>query len=318
MIREFVQNDTVTAYAAVRKKNIKEFNGNQFISFEFGDASGRIGGVLWEPDRTVLEEINEGDVVKVRGIISDYRGKPQLKVQLLRVAKDDEYDLADILPRSKKTDDELKSRLFELVDLVDDEFITKIMLLFFEDEDFMAKYLKATAGKLWHHSYLGGLAEHSINVAEICIALAPRYEFVSKDPLIFGGLFHDMGKIYQYNITSFIDFSDEGRLLGHISVADSKVVEQAAKIENFPPKLLVKLRHLILSHHGNLEYASPVVPQIPEAFLLYYADELDSKMGAIDRIREKTGGVGWSEYVNLIQRHIYFGEAEDKKETDGE
>ncbi len=99
-------------------------------------------------------------------------------------------------------------------------------------------------------------------------------------------------------------------MVGHISSADSKIVERAGKIDNFPDSLLLKVRHLILSHHGQIEFASPVTPQIPEAFLLYYSDELDSKMGAIDRIREKTGGSGWSEYVNLLGRHIYFGNDE--------
>lgn len=318
MIKDFVQNDIVTAFVAVRRKEIKEYNGNQFITFEFGDASGRIAGVMWEPSRDAVEDIEAGDIVKIRGPVSDYRGKPQLKVTQIRLAQKDEFDIENIVPRSKKTEEELRERIFELTDMVENDYIKSLMMSFWDDEDFLNNYLKATAGKLWHHSYIGGLAEHSINVTEICVTLSERYPFIDRDLVIFGGLFHDMGKIYQYDITSYIDYSDEGRLLGHISTADSEIVIQAENIDDFPPMLLTKLRHLILSHHGNLEFASPVVPQIPEAFLLYYADELDSKMGAIDRIREKTGGKGWSGYVNLLQRHIYFGEGDEDLDEGGE
>jgi 3'-5' exoribonuclease len=311
MIRDFTSGDTVVAFVAVRRKEIKEYNGKQYISFEFGDASGRIGGVMWEPDRTALEEINEGDVVKVKGGIGEYRGKSQLRVQLIRPAKEEEYDLSDLLPRSKKSTEDLRKRILELTDLIENEHIRQLARSFWDDAEFFEAYLTATAGKLWHHAYVGGLAEHSLNVTEICMTLGERYEFADNDLLIFGGLFHDMGKVFEYQITTYIDYTDEGRLLRHISLADGKIVERAGKIDGFPPKLLMKLRHLILSHHGNLEFASPVVPQIPEAFILYYADELDSKMGALDRIREKTGGKGWSEYVNLIQRHIYFGEDDE-------
>lgn len=310
MIKDFVQNETVTAFAAVRKKDVKEYEGKTYLSLEFGDASGRIAGVWWEPDSYAVEEMEEGDIVKIRAVVGIYRGKSQLRVNKMRAAKEDEYDLADMLPHSKFPPDELKARILSLSERVENSHIKKLMSAFWNDEEFMASYLKASAGKLWHHSWIGGLAEHSVNVTEICLAMSNRYEWVDRDLLIFGGLFHDMGKIYQYQITSYIDYSDEGRLVGHISSADAKIVEYAAKMESFPPKLLMKLRHMILAHHGMIEYASPVLPQIPEAFILYYADEIDSKMGAIERIKDKQSGSGWSEYVNLLSRHLYFDKDE--------
>jgi len=308
MIIDFIQNETVTVFAVVRKKDVKEYSGNTFLSFEFGDASGRIGGVWWEPDRSAIEEIEEGAIVKVKGVVGTYRNKPQLKVLKLRPANDDEYSLSDMLPHSKFSKDELKSRIVSLTERVENNFIKNLIQLFWDDDQFFDSYLNAAAGKLWHHSYIAGLAEHSINVTEICLDMASRYHFLDRSLLIFGGLFHDMGKTLQYKITSFIDYTDEGRLIGHISLADQLITQKANEIEAFPPKLLMKLRHLILSHHGQVEYASPVVPQIPEAFVLYYADEIDSKMGATARIRDKSGESEWSEYVNLLGRFIYFGE----------
>jgi 3'-5' exoribonuclease len=308
MIKDFAQNDTVTAFLTIRKKEVREYNGNTYISFEFGDASGRIAGVWWEPEQSVLEELTEGDIVKVKGGIGLYRGRPQLRVLKLRRAKEEEYSLADLLPHSKFSIEELKSKIISLTEKVENGFIKSLLMAFWEDGSFFDAYLRAAAGKLWHHSYVAGLAEHSINVTEICLEMAKRYYFLDRGLLTFGGLFHDMGKMFQYRITSFIDYTDEGRMIGHISLADSLIVERAAAIESFPPKLLIKLRHLILSHHGQIEFASPVVPQIPEAFILYYADEIDSKMGAIERIREKSGGTGWSDYVNLLDRYLYFGD----------
>lgn len=308
MIKDFNLLETVTVFLAVRRKDVKEYNGNTFVSFEFGDASGRIAGVWWEPERFALEELEEGDVVKVKGTVAEYRGKMQLKVVKLRMAKEEEYKLSDLLPHSKFTKDELKAKILSLTERVENSYIRKLLDSFWTDEEFLNEYLKASGGKLWHHAFIGGLAEHSLNVTELCLDISKKYDFLDRDLLIFGGLFHDMGKMYQYKITSFIDYSDEGRLIGHISMADSIISERAGRIDSFPPALLMKLRHLILSHHGQIEFASPVVPQIPEAFVLYYVDELDAKMGAVDRIREKTGGSGWSDYVNLIQRKLYFGE----------
>jgi len=184
------------------------------------------------------------------------------------------------------------------------------MQSFWDDEEFFDAYLKAAAGKLWHHATVGGLSEHSANVAELAVRVAAGYEFLDKDLLIFGGLLHDAGKLSAYSVSTVIDFTDEGRLLGHISMADEWITTRARAIDDFPPKLLVKLRHLILAHHGELAYASPVVPQIPEAFVLYYCDEIDSKMGAITRIRDRQDGVGWSGYVKMLERYLYFGEEE--------
>ncbi|MCX6825811.1 MAG: HD domain-containing protein [candidate division Zixibacteria bacterium] len=307
MIKDFVINEAVTAFLSVCKREIKEYGGNKFISFEFGDAGDRIAGVWWEPDKFGFEELAEGDIVKVKGVVGDYKGHLQLKVIKLRRAEAKEYSLSDILPHSKYSEHELKGKIISLTGKIEDGFIKKLADSFWNDQSFVDAYLKAAAGKLWHHAHIGGLAEHSLNVANICLNIAEHYPFLDRNLLIFGGLFHDMGKISQYKMTTVIDYSDEGRLIGHICWADHVIASAAEKIESFPANLLIKIRHLIISHHGQIDYASPIVPQIPEAFILFYADEIDSKMGAIERIRDKTGS-GWSEYIKLIDRFLYFGE----------
>ncbi|KAA3635037.1 MAG: HD domain-containing protein [Calditrichaeota bacterium] len=315
-IADYEIGDMITSFYSIRKKNIREYTKGQFVSLELGDYSGRINGVLWEPDQFALNELEEGMVVKVRGVIGEYNNKKQMTINRLRLAEENEYTIEDILPFSRQTDEERKGRIFALTDKIENSYIKKLVESFWEDEDFLIKFLKAPAGKLWHHSYIGGLSEHSANVTELALRVSHGYDFLDRDMLIFGGLFHDAGKIDTYSTTTNIDYTDEGRLVGHICLADVWICERAKEIENFPEKLLMKLRHMVLSHQGELEYATPVVPQMPEAFVLYYCDEIDSKMGAIERIRERFDGKGWSDYVNLIGRYLYFGENDPTKDEE--
>lgn len=310
-IKDFVTGDKVTAFFSVRKKAVREYYKGQFVSLELGDSSGRMGAVFWEPDQFALDELAEGMVVKVAGVVGEYQNKAQLTVIRLRLAKEDEYQLEDILPHSPQPESERRARIMTLTEKIENSYIAALVKSFWEDEKFLNDYLKAAAGKLWHHATVGGLSEHSANVAELALRVATGYDFLDKDLLIFGGLFHDAGKMTSYSLGTMIDYTDEGRLVGHICIADEWINERAGKIENFPSRLLIKLRHMILSHHGELSYAAPVVPQIPEAFVLYYCDEIDSKMGAIERIRERQGGTGWSEWVKMLERYLYFGEKEE-------
>ena len=313
-IADYVVGDLITSFFSIRKKTLREYTKGYFVSLELGDYSGRINGVVWEPDHFALTELEEGMVVKVRGQVGEYNNKKQLTINRIRLAKDEEYTIEDILPFSNQTYDERKARILALTEKIENSYTKKLVELFWQDEEFFHKFLQAPAGKLWHHSFIGGLAEHSANVAELALRVSNGYDFLERDYLIFGGLFHDVGKIDTYSTKTTIDYTDEGRLVGHICLADVWICEKAKTIENFPEKLLMKLRHMVLSHQGELEYATPVVPQMPEAFVLYYSDEIDSKMGAIERIRERNDGVGWSEYINLLGRYLYFGEADPTKQ----
>lgn len=309
-IKDFDIDDSITGFFVVRQKTVREYVKGQFVSLELGDCTGRIGGVIWEPDRFALEDLEAGIVVKVRGLVCEYRNKKQFRIQQLRPAKTDEYQLEDILRHSSQSTEERRARILSLTEKIENSYIKSLATSFWEDEEFFDLYLKAAAGKLWHHAYIGGLSEHSANLAELALRVSSGYSFLNKDLLIFGGLFHDAGKMDTYTTDMVIDYTDRGRLIGHICLADVWICQRAAAIENFPDNLLTKLRHIILSHQGQLEYATPVVPQMPEAFIVYYCDEIDSKMGAIERIGERHNHRGWSDYVNLLNRYIYFGDGD--------
>jgi 3'-5' exoribonuclease len=312
-IRDFVKDDFIEGFFAVRRKEVREYTRGQFVSMELGDNSGRVNAVLWEPDHFALAELAEGMVIKLRGTVGEYNNRTQLVVNRLRLATDEEYSLEDILPHSTQSREHRHARIKALLDKIENTYIATLARSFFEDPEFLEAYLIAAAGKLWHHAFIGGLSEHSANVTELALRVASGYPFIHKDYLIFGGLMHDAGKVDTYSSdTAMIDYTDEGRLIGHICLADVWICERAAKIDHFPPKLLTKLRHMVLSHQGELQYATPVVPQMPEAFILYYCDEIDSKMGAIERIRERHDGKGWSDWVNMLSRYLYFGEGPEE------
>lgn len=312
-IKDYVRDDFVEGFFAVRRKDVREYARGQFVSLELGDHTGRINGVMWEPDQFALTEMTEGMVVKARAVVGEYNHRPQLNISRIRLANEDEYTLEDILPHSTQPREQRESRLMALTAKIENGYIKALTEAFWTDRDFFDSYMIAAAGKLWHHAYIGGLSEHSANVTELALRVAQGYPWLNKDYLIFGGLFHDAGKVRTYSSDStVIDYTDEGRLIGHICLADHWIAEKAAVIEGFPPALLMKLRHMILSHQGELQYATPVVPQMPEAFVLYYCDEIDSKMGAIERIRTRQGGTGWSEYVNMLDRFLYFGDGPEE------
>jgi 3'-5' exoribonuclease len=307
-IVDYELDDRVTGFFAVRRKAVRDYVRGQFVSLELGDSSGRIAAVWWEPDHFGLTELEEGMVVKVRGTVGEYQNKRQLTVERLRLARAGEYTLEDIMPHSPVPIERRRARIVALADRIENGYISALVKSFLEDEAWLDRYLVAAAGKLWHHAYIGGLSDHSANVTELALDVATHYSFLDRDLLIFGGLFHDAGKMDQYSFETVIDYTDSGRLVGHICTADEWICQRARQQEAFPEILLTKLRHLVLSHHGELEYASPVLPQTPEAFVLFYCDEIDSKMGALERIRSRHDGVGWSEFVKMLGRYLYFGE----------
>ena len=259
-IREFDLQDNITAYFSVRKKTVRDYSRGQFVSLELGDSSGRINGVVWEPDQFSLVDLAEGMVVRVRGVVGEYNNKNQLTISRIRLAEDDEWELEDILPHSDQPIEERRGRVLALVEKIENSYIGALVTSFIEDEEFFNDFLTAPAGKLWHHAYIGGLAEHSANVAELALRVAAGYDYLNKDYLIFAGLFHDAGKIATYTSKTTIDYTDEGRLVGHICLADEWICHRARQIEAFPESLLMKLRHLILSHQG--EFDTPVVPPV--------------------------------------------------------
>lgn len=314
-VRDLQPGMEVNEVFVLRSKELRDYEKGNFLKLEFGDKTGRVDGVAFDNAVLLHRKAEEGDYVQVKGFTSTYRDFVQIKVDNLFKVEADKVDLADFLPRSKRAPEELLNIYRKEAESLQNVFLRQLLQKVLSDEKIIKGLQLAPGGKLWHHNYVGGLLEHTLMIVEICKKSCELYPMVDGDLLMAGALLHDIGKISQYEVFSFIDYSDEGRLIGHIVEGDRIVTEKIKEISDFPEELAMRLRHLILSHQGELEMGSPVVPQTLEAIILHNADEMDAKAGAFMRIieSEQEPGKKWSSYVKLINRFIYFGETEKKE-----
>lgn len=306
-IYQFV-NQEIDTYLLVTKKELREGKKDYFIRVEFTDKHGPISGNVWNNALATMDMFNEGDVVKVRATVINYKDQIQLNIKKIRTAEANEYDFSDFIPKTKKNMDKLSEELFAFIDSVSDEHIKKLLLLIFEDKELWTKFYNCPAAKSWHHNYVGGLLEHTVAVTRICDFASKQYP-VKRNELIAGALLHDFGKIFEYTTLPSIDFTNEGRLIGHIAMGDFFVCKKAAEINLFPINTLMKIRHLILSHHGELEKGAVKIPQTLEAVVLHFADNLDAQTMGVNQLIEASSdpNAQWTEYDKLNNRYIYLG-----------
>jgi len=290
-------------------------DGKAFISLSIGDASARVPANLWDDAENWYKLLKAGDIVKIIGKMGTYRENPQMAIDLIRKATpEDDVNPADFIAQAPIDIEAAFARLMALVESLTHPDLKRLMKFVFADEERVKGFKAAPGGKLWHHAYAGGLLEHTLNVASICMTMAGLYDMVDRDLLISGAILHDIGKLEEYDFAGgFIDFTDEGRLLGHITLGAQRIrtfIETIELKEGFDSETKQLLIHLILSHQGKLEHGSPVLPAIPEAMILYYADEMDSKANALRRIKERDAAPGrrWSQFIQLLGRYIYLRE----------
>ncbi len=313
-IAELSPGDDVDDLFAIRKVDLREYSGGKMIILELVDRSGRLNGVIWNGSSEIMKSLRPGEVCRVKGSVSTYKGENQITIETVESVT--EYNPEDFLPRGPFTFDELNNKLTDAIGRISDNHYRELLKGIFSDEEFRRGFLQGVGGKLWHHNYVGGLAEHSLSIFDLCSNFALHYKELDKDLLLSGALLHDIGKVESYSLNSAIEYTDSGRLLGHIVIGDQMVKDAIADIPDFPRQKTLKIRHLILSHQGSPEQASPVPPMTPEGMALYIADLLDSKLAAIRRIKDKEqrSGVKWSNYVRLLDRHIYFGDGGEEDE----
>jgi len=272
------------------------------------DKTGPVVGNIWNNALSMVELFNEGDVCKIEAMVISYKDQIQLNITKIRKAEENEFDLMDYVPKTNKNVDLMAEQIFSFIDSVKDPHLSMLLKSVFEDKELFTKFAQSPAAKSWHHNYVGGLLEHTLSVTKICDFSAEQYS-LNRDLLITGALLHDFGKIFEYHTMPSIDFSDEGRLIGHIPMCDYLICEKAFKINHFPINTLMKLRHLILSHHGELEKGAVKVPQTIEAVILHHADNLDAQTVGVAQLISASNDpkAKWTEYDKLNNRYIYIG-----------
>jgi 3'-5' exoribonuclease len=315
-ITQLSPGETVDDLFALRRVDLKEYPGGRMITLELVDRSGRMNGVIWDGTTEIMKGLRSGGVFRVRGSVATYKGENQITVQAAE--KVAEYDPGDFVAQGPHAYEDLDSRLTEAIEKVEDRHYRSLLDSVFSAGGQRRGFLQGVGGKLWHHSYTGGLAEHSLAIFDLCLDLSIRYKELDRDLLLAGALLHDIGKVESYSLEASIEYTDSGRLLGHIVIGDRMISGAIGGITDFPQEKALKIRHLILSHQGSPEQSSPVPPMTPEGMVLYIADLLDSRLAALRRIKEREyrPGVRWSNFVRLLDRFIYFGNHGDEDEQE--
>lgn len=302
------KNDRIDHFLLIKKLELRSTrSGNDFLSTELGDKTASLSANIWEGFANIAAKASVGDVVKVNGTIEEYQNSLQIRVTSIRLAtQSDEVSAKDFLPKSKRDLPVMKEEFNKKVDSISDKLLKKLLKQIFSEEQF-EKFCNAPAGKSWHHAYIHGLIEHTLEIIKICELICEFHSELNRDLIIAGAMLHDIGKIEELSFESVFEYTDKGKLIGHIVIASNLVRDEIKKIPGFPVELENGLIHLILSHQGKLEHASPVVPKTAEAIALYQADELSAKVNAYKNVidSELKPGSNWTRYIQLAETDLY-------------
>ncbi|HEX9023783.1 MAG TPA: HD domain-containing protein [Geobacteraceae bacterium] len=321
MAKQFVADikdrDPVSAVFLVKEKIMAMAkNGKPYMNLRLMDKSGEVDAKIWDNVDALDKLFERDDFVQVRGKASVYLNKLQVVVAEISRMPEEQVDLADFLPESPRDNVVMRRELAEAVAAIANPHLRALMESFLADEPFMALYCKAPAAKGMHHVYLGGLLEHSLALVRLVKTIVPLYGGINEDLLVVGALLHDVGKIREMSYERAFDYTDEGKLLGHITIGVELVEEKIRLVAGFPRELSMLLKHMLLSHHGQYEYGSPKRPKTVEATILNYLDDLDSKINGIRShiARETASTSRWTAHHRLYDRYFFKGNGMDEEQ----
>jgi len=266
-----------------------------YLNLILGDKSGQLEGRVWDiNDPRIAKDVDRGSIVKARGTVARFDERLQMKVEQLRKATTDEVDKADLLPATTYDVDELWRQLLASVESFTEPDLKRLLTTLLSDPDLAQAYREAPAARQLHHAWLGGLLEHVVSLLTLADRVAPHYPILHRDLLLTGVILHDVGKVRELSWGVGFEYTIEGTLLGHIQMGMELVEKTIDTLPNFPSRLKTLVLHMILSHHGKLEFGSPKLPMIPEALVLNFLDDLDAKMQAMAGEFEKCAREGKS------------------------
>ncbi len=292
-------------FALAEKVRGVKRNGEAYLSLTIADKTGRIKGVAWDNADQLSGLCAAGDIIRVAGSVSEYKGNPQVVVKRIEKVSAG-IDPSDFLPVTSRDPLQMLARLQSITETIKNGSLRRLFGLFWADKDFVSSFIKAPAAKMMHHAYIGGLLEHTLSMALLCDRVADHYDGIDRDMLLAGCVLHDIGKIREFEYDTRIDYTDEGRLVNHIVIGIGMIEEKIAGIPDFPAKTALMLKHLVISHHGSREFGSPEPPKTLEAVLLNYLDEIDSKINGIrDFMRSQDPGADWTGFHAPMARFFY-------------
>jgi 3'-5' exoribonuclease len=306
-ISELQPNQAVTGAFLVHSKEVRQKrNGDPYLSLLIGDRTGEVDAKMWDNVADVVDAFDRDDCVRVKGLLSIYQNRPQLTIYKVQRISEAEIDPADFFPVSERDLGEMFAEVQGIIAGIGNPHLKALLEAVFGDQQVALLYRRAPAAKFVHHAYLGGLIEHVLSLSKLARFTAAHYAGLDLDLLLAGVLLHDVGKIFELSYDRSFAYTSEGQLLGHIVIGIRMIEEKFRTLPDFPPRLLALLEHMVLSHHGQLEFGSPKMPMFPEAMLLHYLDDLDSKMecmrSLIAQDRQVEGE--WTSYSQPLERSL--------------
>ncbi len=317
-VNQFGQQESVNEVFLASDKQLRpNRNGNLYLQVELSDRSGAINTRMWNATESLYRTFENGDYVRVEGNTQLFQGAMQLIATKLTKADPSDVDADDFQPLAAVEVDKLVVRMAEILRGMSNPHLLNLAECFLMDEQFMAKFSRAPAGIKTHHAYHGGLLEHVVTLMEVVLRIGPCYEQIDRDLLLVGAFLHDMGKIDELSYEREFAYTDEGQLIGHLVMAVRLLEEKAAEAEklsgeSIPEETLLRVKHMIVSHHGQYEFGSPKLPMTLEAVALHYLDNLDAKIGTFSQQMRDDPNVDspWTLYNHNLGRKLFKGHRE--------
>lgn len=313
-VEQLQPNTAVDDFFVVTSAGLKPYSNGKFLTLRLADRTGKVNAVLWEGAEEAETLLKPGTLAHIRGRVGRYKDALQITLTSYEPIEDrTAVRAADFLPTSPTDPAEALEALREFGRSLTNPHLALLWKRFFDDGEFVARFQTAPAGKKWHHAYVGGLLEHTLTVVRLSGMLADAYPDVDRELVLTAALFHDVGKVEELSADLSFDYTDEGRLVGHLFLGLNRLKGYIDGIPGFPPLLANPLLHAVLAHHGELEH-SPVAPMTREALIIHHADNLDAHMNAFTREMSaiERPEDSWTGFVNLISRFLYRGPLESR------
>lgn len=318
-IKDIQDGQPVKGVYLVKEMNRAETKaGKPYLMLTIMDATGEIAGRVWENADKFLAESSAGAIISLTGQAQAYKGILQLKIDSIKSIDPSTIDIADFMPSTTGDIKAMAKEIIKIANEVESPHLRELLLTFFRNKKFFAQFKKAPAAKKMHHAYVGGLLEHTLAVTHLAQQISDLYPAIDRSLLISGALLHDIGKVKEFDFENIPpDYSDQGRLVGHMVLGVEMIQECITKIKKFPAELATNLKHLVLSHHGRHEFGSPTLPMMQEAFVLNFLDDLDAKINYMTRLAGRVEGEGyqWSEYQRNLERFLFVKGHQTKEDN---
>jgi 3'-5' exoribonuclease len=315
------ENQTITTTFVVASKQIKpKKTGDLYIALTLADRTGQIEAKIWDNVHECLDAFDQDDFVKIKGLLNKYNNRFQLTIHKVRKCEEGEVDFSDYLPKTDKDVEALWETLRGFVESFKNEQLRALLQAFMADPEIANRYKNAPAAKSLHHAFVGGLLDHVVSLFKSCDLVSRNYPQIDRDLLMSGAFLHDIGKLHELSYARSISYTTSGQLLGHMIIELEMLQAKIALVPGFSPELKILLEHMIISHHGQYEFGSPKLPMFPEALMLHYLDDLDSKMESMRAQfeREAANEDAWTGYNPSLGRPLLnvkkFLAAKEKKE----